>query len=581
MIAGLRTFRRYAWAYRRPLAGGGLLAVLTVALGLLQPWPLKVVVDDVLTPALADGRPGNGLLLAAAVLALLAVAGSAAVADYWSTRLLAGAGQRIGADLRRSLFAHLQRLSLRYHGKQTVGDLSTRVTGDVDRIQDMYVQVLATLLPNFLLVGGMFSVMVVIDPFFTGLALLAVPVMAYAIHRSAAQMKSASRRARRFDGQVAAAASESLAAIHVVQAFSLEQDRGRRFGDLTEASLDASLEATRLQARFSPVVDVSAAASTALVLWFGAQRVLSGALSLGVLLVFLSYLGSLYKPIRALSKLSITLSRSAACAERVAAVLAEHPDVADAPGARPAPPLRGAIGLHKVTFSYGREPVLREVDLTIAPGETVALVGPTGAGKSTVAALVPRLFDPQAGAVTVDGVDVRAYTVASLRAQVGLVLQESVLFRGTLRDNIAAGRPDASDDEVERAARLALVDEFAVRLPDGLDTVVGERGADLSGGQRQRVAIARAILRDTPILVLDEPTSALDPASERLVTQALRNLAHGRTCVVIAHRLSTVRRVDRVVVLEAGRVVESGPPGELLAGDGRYRRMVSLQAVGA
>ena len=279
--------------------------------------------------------------------------------------------------------------------------------------------------------------------------------------------------------------------------------------------------------------------------------------------------------IRALSKLGRTRSKGLAAAERVIAVLAEEPQIVDAPNASLAPRLSGAIDLHEVTFSYGREPVLSAVDLHIESGETVALVGPTGAGKSTIAALVPRLIDPTTGWVALDGIDVRSMTLASLRSQVSTVLQDCVLLHGTLRDNIAAGRPWASASDIERAAKLALVDEFACRLPDGLDTMITERGANLSGGQRQRISIARAILRDAPILILDEPTSALDTESEELIVQALANLPNHRTTVVIAHRLSTVRSADRIVVLEGGVIVQQGTHHDLLGVEGRYRRLHS------
>jgi ABC-type multidrug transport system fused ATPase/permease subunit len=490
-----------------------------------------------------------------------------------------GAGQRIGNDVREAAFAHLQRLSLRYHGEHPVGDLTARVTGHDDRLQDMLVQALATLVPNLLLVIGMVGVMVAVDPGFALLALAVTPVMALLIYRSTLSMKLASRRARGFGGDVAAAATEGLGSIQVVQAFSLEERSRARFHDLNRASLDASLAAIRLEARMDPVVDLAAAASTAVVFWFGANRVLSGATSVGLLLVFLAYVGSLYRPIKSLAKLSYVVSRGNASAERIAAVLAEDPEVADRPGAQPLGRVRGRVVFDRVSFSYGRGPVIDDLSLTIEPGEIVAIVGPTGAGKSTLASLLPRFHDPDAGSVTIDGVDVRDATLRSLRAQIALVLQDPVLLRGTILDNIASGRPDASAAQVEAAVRLALVDEFTDRLPGGLLTPIGERGADLSGGQRQRIAIARAVVRDAPILVLDEPTSALDGESEALVVDALHNLMATRTTLVIAHRLSTIRRADRVVVIDAGRIVESGPPAVLLAAGGAYARMVRRQSV--
>jgi ATP-binding cassette subfamily B protein len=586
MIGTFVSFRRFVSAYRRRLFVGVVLALVETGFGLAQPWPLKI--DDVL---LKRGQAGGTTLLAgiavspewllgAGVVAILVIAGLSALAGYGATILMEGAGQRIGNDIREAAFAHLQRLSLRYHGEHPVGDLTARVTGDVDRVQDMLVQVLAGLVPNLLLVVGMVAVMVAVDPGFALLALAATPIMALLIYRSTISMKLASRRARGFGGEVAAAATEGLGAIEVVQAFSLEDRSRARFRDLNRASLDASLAAIRLEARMDPVVDVSAAVSTAIVFWFGANRVLSGTLTVGLLLVFLAYVGSLYRPIKSLSKLSYVISRGNASAERIRSILGEDPEIADRPDAVPLRRIRGQVRFERVSFAYGREQVLDDVSLAIEPGEVVAVVGRTGAGKSTLASLVPRFHDPDTGAVLVDGIDVRAVTLRSLRAQVALVLQDSVLFRGTIRDNIACGRPDATAQDVETAVRLALVDEFTDRLPDGLLAGVGERGLNLSGGQRQRIAIARAIVRGAPILILDEPTSALDPASEVLVVEALHNLMATRTTLVIAHRLSTIRRADRVVVLDGGRIIESGPPAILVAEGGAYARMLRLQGLG-
>jgi ABC-type multidrug transport system fused ATPase/permease subunit len=580
-VAGtVRALLPYAVPVRRALIVGLVLALVEVGIGLAQPWPLQWVVDNVLRPAEADpisaGDPGRVLL--AAALAYLALVSVAAVVDYWSTRLLAASGLQLGTALRGSVFGHLQRLSLRYHGRQSVGDLSTRVTGDVDRTQEMLVQLLAVLVPNALLVVGMAGVMLLIDPWFTVIALAPTPLLAIATYRAAHQLKAAARSARRAEGKVSAAATENLGAINVVQAFSLERSQDERFADLSGSSLRANLKAVRLQARFSPVVDVTGALSVALVLWLGAHRVLAGQMTLGVLLVFMSYLASLYKPIKQLAKLSATLSKGAAAAERVLAVLGTEPVVSNSPRARVAPRLRGAVALDRVVFSHGREAVLQGVSLGLEPGENVALVGRTGSGKSTLAALVPRLMDPDRGVVSVDGIDVREIELASLRGQVAMVLQDTVLLRGTLRDNIAWGRPGASEREILAAARRGLVDEFAGRLPDGLDTTIGERGANLSGGQRQRVAIARAILRDAPILILDEPTSALDPQSEEMLVEALAALPGNRTTLVIAHRLSTIRRADRIVVLEGGRIAEQGSREDLLGRDGAYRRLAGSPA---
>jgi ATP-binding cassette, subfamily B, bacterial len=573
------TLARNLWPlirrYRRGLLVGALFAGLEVLFNLAGPWPLSFVVDQIIQPN--GTHHGSMTWLAGAIVAMLVLVGATSLLDYWSTRLLSASGLHLANDLRDEVFSHLQRQSLRYHGERQVGDLAARVTGDVERSQDTIVQTLSVLFPNLLLITGMFVVMVALDPWFTLLALGVTPPLGLAVHHATRQLKASSRRARRADGQVAAAATENLSAMQLIQAYSLEDRQRDGFAKLCQTSMRAGLETARLQARLSPIVDTSSAVSTAIVLWFGSVRVLRGDMTLGVLLVFLSYLGSLYKPIKALSKLSTVTSKGLAASERVMEILKTSPQIVDS--GRP-PRLRsvsGRIELNDVGFTYGREAVLANINLQIGAGETIALVGPTGAGKSTLASLVPRFIDPDTGAVRIDGHDLREVSLRSVRHHVSMVLQDCVLLRGTLRDNIACGFPGASEAAIDRAVRLALVDEFSNRLPDGLDTMIGERGNNLSGGQRQRVAIARAILSDRPILILDEPTSALDPQSEELLVEALSNLPSQRTTLVIAHRMSTVRHADRIAVMESGRIIELGTPDRLLRSESAYRHLVDLQ----
>jgi ATP-binding cassette, subfamily B, bacterial len=559
--------------YRRVLAFGGLIAVLEVVVGLAQPWPLKWIVDEVLRPGSTATRAELRNILMLACIALGMIVGLRSLFDYWSTRILSSAGLHLANSIRESVFAHLNHLSLRFHGSARVGDLSSRVTSDVDRAQDMIVQTLSVLLPNALLLVGMVTVMVWLDPLFALVSLGLTPLLMVTVARATSRLRSAEKRARNADGQVAAAVSENFNAIQLVQAYSLEPYQQKRFDGFTRESLQAGLDAIKFQARFSPAVDATAALSTIAVMWFGALRVLDSKATVGEFLVFVSYVGTVYKPLKALSKLGRITAKGSAAAERVRAVLDEQPQITDRPGSRRAPAFQGNLTFDSVTFTYGREPVLRDVNLTIHAGETIALVGPTGAGKSTIASLIPRLIDPTEGAVEIDGRDLRSLQLKSVRRQVSMVLQDTVLLHGTIFDNIAVGRPDATAAEVRRAARLACVDEFVGRLPQGLDTMLGERGSNLSGGQRQRIAIARAILRDSPILILDEPTSALDTESEESIVEAISNLPSGRTTIVIAHRLSTVRRANRILVVEGGSITQVGSHEELVATEGRYRSM--------
>ena len=586
MIATLRRFGGFLVPYRARLAAGALCAISSSAFALAQPWPLKVIVDNVLRekPIDVPGLPfvadwNRTELLNAAIAAFVAIVLLKALFDYVGTYLLDSTGIRMVADVREALFARLQRHSLRFHATQRTGDLISRVMSDIGRVQDMLVQSFSVLIPNVVLLVGMMAVMFWIDWAFALLALAVGPPLLVLILVYKGRIRGASRRARRMEGLLAARTGEVLGAVSVVQAFTREDFEDARFSQQSSNTLEANLEATRLQARFGPLVDVLAGLGTAMVLFVGTHQVLSGKLSLGLLLVFLSYLGSFYRPMRQLSKLTYVTAKGAASAERVAEVMDAEQDVRDLPGAVPAPRLDGDVRLENVQFSYveGRR-VLEDIDVHVEPGQVVAVVGPTGAGKSTFVSLLPRFFDPQRGRVLVGGRDVRTFQLASLRSQIAIVPQEPLLFEGTIFDNIAYGRSDAREQDVLRAAQAALVDDFVRRLPDGYETLLGERGATLSGGERQRISIARALVRDAPMLILDEPTSALDPVSERLVLDALANLLKGRTAFVIAHRMSTIAGADQVLVFDRGRIVERGTHAELTAlAGGLYRSFLELQ----
>jgi subfamily B ATP-binding cassette protein MsbA len=386
---------------------------------------------------------------------------------------------------------------------------------------------------------------------------------------------------RRQEGEVVNVLEEVLSSIRVVKSFAREDYEQARFERESRESVEKALLARNVKAKLPPLVEIIVACGTCLVLWYGARLVLSGALTSGELLVFLLYLGKMYKPMRELSKMTDTISKASVGWERIREVLENEKQVLDLPGAKPAPRFKGKIEFDHVSFSYeANQRVLNDVSLRIEPGQLAALVGPTGAGKTTIASLLPRFYEPTSGEIRIDGTDIRRFQQKSLREEISFVLQETLLFRATVAENIAYGKPNATQEEIVRAAKLANADEFIDRMPDGYDTMIGERGVTLSGGQRQRVTIARAIIRNSPILILDEPSAGLDAASEKLVFDALENLMEGRTSIVIAHRLATVRRADVIFVIDQGRVVEQGTHDELLASGGLYSHLYELQFSG-
>jgi subfamily B ATP-binding cassette protein MsbA len=431
---------------------------------------------------------------------------------------------------------------------------------------------------NFFLLAGMIVVMFWLNWRFALAALSVAPLLFVVVLRYRSRIKYAARQARISTGHMASLAQETLSSIRIVQGLAQEGKRDELFEERGVTSLQASLEAVRYQARVAPLIDLLAAIGLILVMWYGATRVMVGELSTGDVLVFFTYITSLYTPLRALARFSNVSNKAMIGAERIAEVMSVRSDIVDRKGARAAPRSLSTIEFRDVSFEYAPgQPVLSHVQMTVRPGEKIALVGATGAGKSTFVSLIPRFYDPTRGAVLIDGEDIRDYSLQSLREQISLVLQDSLLFGGTIRDNISFGRPEASHEEIVAAAVTANADEFIRRLPGGYDAPVSERGSTLSGGQRQRIAIARAILRSVPILILDEPTTSLDAVAEATVIDALERAAVGRTTFMIAHRLNTIRFADRILVFDKGRIVEQGTHEQLLTLHGRYARLYHLQ----
>jgi ATP-binding cassette subfamily B protein len=567
----------------------GFLAVTGESIAnLLEPWPLKVVLDDVLRSRgshawamqLIHNLVGDDklALLKFACIAVLAIAVFDAICTYGEKYLTTSVGQWVSYDLRLSIYAHIQRLSLAFHDQKRTGDLISRVTNDIEAIQSFITQGLLGVLINIMTLMGMIGVMFYLNWEFTLIALSVAPVLFVMVYTYTRRIKKASREVRKKEGEITSVVEEVLSSIRVVKAFAREDYEVRRLEQESLEAVEISLRARSLKAKLTPLVGIVVAIGTGMVLWFGARLVLSGTLSAGALVVFILYLAKMYKPMQELSKMTDTYSKAAVGYERIQEILETDAEVKDARGARRAPKLKGDIEFENVSFSYDEQtPILKNVSLEMKAGQVSALVGPTGAGKTSIISLIPRFYDPSSGLIKIDGIDVKQFQQKSLRQQMSFVLQETVLFHAPLWQNIAYGKPGCTRDEIIKAAELANASEFIDKLPQGYDTILGERGMTLSGGQRQRIAIARAVVRNTAILILDEPTSGLDSASEKLVFEALDRLMEGKTVVVIAHRLSTIQRADTIFVIKDGEVAERGGHDELMQLNGVYAELHNLQ----
>lgn len=551
------------------MAGGVVVLLCEVAFRVLEPWPVKLVVDAVTRSLGADfagtGPTATPMLLLACGAALVFFTGMRAVCNFFATLAFALVGSRVATKLRGKVFHHVQSLSTRYHSVNRTGDTVQRLVGDVGRLQEVAVTAGMPLLANCITLVAMAGVMFWLDPLLALVVVAACSGFLLLSRISTGKITIAARKTRKGEGSLANIAQESLGAIRVVQTYGLESTLAERFGSSNQKTLKEGVRSRRLAAALERRTDVIVGVATAVVLAGGGWRVVQGAMTPGDLVLFLMYLKTAMKPLRDLAKYTGRIARATASGERVAELLEEKVDIVDMPGAMPLGKVWGELEFRNVSASYaGGPPVLAGLNLCLQEGRNTAIVGPSGSGKSTLVSLLVRMMDPTAGSVHLDGVNLRDITLASLRANVSLVLQDAVLFTGTLRENIRFGRLDATDKEVERAARLAQAHSFIMAFPDGYDSVVGERGGTLSGGQRQRIAIARALLRNAPVVILDEVTTGLDHDARTEVLEALSTLTEDRTTVTITHESSVALRSHRIIWVQEGGVLMDGTPDELM-----------------
>ena len=580
--------RQLLMPYRLHLSAILAAMVIETVMNLAAPWPLKVIIDDVvghghsspLFTRIEATLAGTQKMQLAALMALsfVLIAILAAIAGYIDNYITESVGQRVAHDLRMRTYHHLQRLSLSYYDTHATGGILSTITTDIQTVQSFASSSTLDILVDLVTIVGMLGLMFWLNWDFTIIAIGVTPILLIFVFRFKKTVKKATREVRKQQSEIVSVVQQDLGSMQVIQAFGLQGQQEKELHAVSQAVIDAALKARRVKSLLSPIVSIVVAACTAVVLWRGAWLTLHKAMTIGALTVFLAYLTKFFKPVKDLATSTNAIAQVAVAVDRIEEVLDADTMVVERDDAVEIENVAGTIEFSNVSFGYNTErPVLNDVNFTINAGQFVGVVGPTGAGKSTIVSLIPRFYDALSGSIKIDGIDVRDMKLDGLRDQIGYVLQDTVLFRGTVAENIAFGRPGASEDEIIAAAKLANADEFIVQMPGGYRAMVGERGATLSGGQRQRIGIARVMIRNSPILLLDEPTAALDTESERLVIDALERLMKGRTVIAIAHRLSTIRDADQIMVISGGTVAEMGSHDQLMAVNGIYAALHTAQ----
>jgi ABC-type multidrug transport system fused ATPase/permease subunit len=580
--------RQLLLPYRLHLLAILAAMVIETVMSLAAPWPLKVIIDDVaghghssrMFSRIESALAGTQKMQLAALMALsfLLIAILAAIAGYIDNYITESVGQRVAHDLRMRTYHHLQRLSLSYYDTHATGGILSTITTDIQTVQSFASSSTLDILVDLVTIVGMLGLMFWLNWDFTLIAIGVTPILLIFVFRFKKTVKKATREVRKQQSEIVTVVQQDLGSMQVIQAFGLQDHQEKELHAVSQAVIDAALKARRVKSLLSPIVSIVVAACTAVVLWRGAWLTVHKAMTIGALTVFLAYLTKFFKPVKDLATSTNAIAQVAVAVDRIEEVLDADTMVVERNDAVEIKNVAGTIEFSNVSFGYNTErPVLSDVNFTINAGQFIGVVGPTGAGKSTIVSLIPRFYDPLSGSIKIDGIDVRDMKLSRLRDQIGYVLQDTVLFRGTVAENIAFGKPGASEDEIIGAAKLANAHEFIVQMPGGYRAMVGERGATLSGGQRQRIGIARVMIRNSPILLLDEPTAALDTESERLVIDALERLMKGRTVIAIAHRLSTIRDADQIMVISGGAVAEMGSHDQLMATNGIYAALHSAQ----